>query len=45
MPAEIADVTDILVKIRNYINGFIESPESKQIEGWKLLFGDPFPSV
>lgn len=42
---EAATFTDTFQKIRVYIDSFQALPqESKQREGWKLLFGTPFPA-
>ncbi|MFP5234338.1 MAG: SMODS domain-containing nucleotidyltransferase [Acidobacteriota bacterium] len=42
---EIATLTDTFQKIRAYIDSFQALPqESKQREGWKFLFGTPFPA-
>ena len=42
---EAATLTDSFQKIRAYIDSFQALPqESKQREGWKLLFGTPFPA-
>jgi Second Messenger Oligonucleotide or Dinucleotide Synthetase domain len=44
-PAEIASVTDILTKTKNYIDVFNKLPESQRGDHWKTLFGDIFPSA
>jgi len=42
---EISSLTATFQQIKKHIDAFNAVPqESKKIEGWKLLFGDPFPS-
>ena len=43
--SEVATFTDSFQKIRAYVDSLQALPqESKQREGWKLLFGTPFPA-
>jgi hypothetical protein len=43
---EINALTQTFGTIKQYIDALNAAPqESKKIEGWKLLFGDPFPST
>jgi Second Messenger Oligonucleotide or Dinucleotide Synthetase domain len=43
--AEINALVDTFNKIKDYIDAFSKLPETQQIEGWKALFGEPFPST
>lgn len=41
--SEAVMLTNAFSVIKKYIDTFSLLPESKRVEGWKVLFGDPFP--
>lgn len=44
--ADLNALAEIFRKIKQYIDSLDVMPqESKKVEGWKVLFGDPFPST